>query len=351
MKIITPSSAGIAKINAALREGSDYALASAAADCLLEHVAHPTHIFVCAERRGAPWPDNLYVGWSNEHCHGIRTKSRPTAHQWLIDAFLGGLTPRIHVDQPSMHKCISVGSLADIRDDVRYGALTPPPSAPEVKTLSVTKMRGDDTKAPGGTHTLGDVREIIRKVAAELSKEDAKAVMVQHGGGVDKLFDLAPQYYDRVHARCTQLLSKKPSASVYYGSHLWNSPEIVKAREVIRDVAKRIDIGSAKDILWDVGGVERLMDLKVDRVPAVIRVCNEALAAGRYPIVDEPKPAPVTSRSSPFTGVASYKIEFFEGLGDALVGYNSDGSERTIIAAFNERRHADFVCELLQAAK
>lgn len=64
------------------------------------------------------------------------------------------------------------------------------------------------TKAPGGKRTIEQVRELIRKVAADknLGKESAKDILRDDGGGVDKVLDLKPEKYDAVYEACEVLL-------------------------------------------------------------------------------------------------------------------------------------------------
>lgn len=60
------------------------------------------------------------------------------------------------------------------------------------------------TKAKGGKHTIDQVREMIRKVAADknLGKETAKDILRDDGGGVEKVLDLKPEAYDAVYEAC-----------------------------------------------------------------------------------------------------------------------------------------------------
>lgn len=60
------------------------------------------------------------------------------------------------------------------------------------------------TKAPGGKRTIEQVREMIRKVAADasLGKQSAKDILADDGGGVEKVLDLKPEFYDAVFEAC-----------------------------------------------------------------------------------------------------------------------------------------------------
>lgn len=64
------------------------------------------------------------------------------------------------------------------------------------------------TKAPGGKHTIEQVREIIRKVAADknLGTQSAKDILQDDGGGVAKVVELKPENYDKVYEACEVLL-------------------------------------------------------------------------------------------------------------------------------------------------
>jgi hypothetical protein len=76
------------------------------------------------------------------------------------------------------------------------------------------------TKAPvkGGKHTDAQVREMIRKVAADknLGKQAAKNILADDGGGVERVLDLKPEFYDAVFEACEVLLKgegEKPGAA------------------------------------------------------------------------------------------------------------------------------------------
>lgn len=64
------------------------------------------------------------------------------------------------------------------------------------------------TKAPGGKHTLDDVRAIIREVAtnAALGKTEAKTILDEEGG-VTNVADLKPDNYDAVYEACQVALN------------------------------------------------------------------------------------------------------------------------------------------------
>lgn len=61
-------------------------------------------------------------------------------------------------------------------------------------------------KAPGGKHTLDQVREIIRKVAADVDKVSAKNILADDGGGAERCDVLKPEFYDAVYEACEVLL-------------------------------------------------------------------------------------------------------------------------------------------------
>jgi colicin import membrane protein len=69
------------------------------------------------------------------------------------------------------------------------------------------------TKAPGGKYAIEQVRELIRQVAsnASLGKQSAKDVLTDDGGGVTRVVDLKPEFYDAVAEACKVLLSSEGS--------------------------------------------------------------------------------------------------------------------------------------------
>ena len=71
------------------------------------------------------------------------------------------------------------------------------------------------TKAPGGKHTIEDVRDIIRKVASDpaLGKAAAADVLTDDGGGAARVTDLKPDKYDAVYEACQVLLSSEGAAT------------------------------------------------------------------------------------------------------------------------------------------
>jgi hypothetical protein len=74
------------------------------------------------------------------------------------------------------------------------------------------------TKAPGGKHTVEEVRDIIRKVATNeaLGQQSAKDILDQDGGGAPNVKELKPQFYDAVFDACQVLIQtegSKPAAS------------------------------------------------------------------------------------------------------------------------------------------
>jgi ribonuclease D len=84
-------------------------------------------------------------------------------------------------------------------------------AAKAAATPSATKPAGPPagTRAPGGKHTIEQVREMIRKVAADknLGKQSAKDILSDDGGGVEKVLDLKPENYDKVFEACEVLLN------------------------------------------------------------------------------------------------------------------------------------------------
>jgi hypothetical protein len=72
----------------------------------------------------------------------------------------------------------------------------------------------DSTKAPGGKHTLGQVRAIIRQVVdnKSLGFASAKEVLLDDGGGAQKVPDVKPELYDNVFEACQVLLSSEGAA-------------------------------------------------------------------------------------------------------------------------------------------
>lgn len=84
-------------------------------------------------------------------------------------------------------------------------------AAAKTSAATATKPAGPaaGTKAPGGKHTIEQVRELIRKVAADknLGKQSAKDILADDGGGVEKVLDLKPENYDKVYEACEVLLN------------------------------------------------------------------------------------------------------------------------------------------------
>ncbi len=71
------------------------------------------------------------------------------------------------------------------------------------------------TKAPGGKHTIDEVREMIRKVAsnASLGRETAKEILMDDGGGAEKVPDIKPENYDAVYEACQVALTTEGAGS------------------------------------------------------------------------------------------------------------------------------------------
>lgn len=81
------------------------------------------------------------------------------------------------------------------------------------KAAAAGKGPPSGTKAPGGKYTIDQVRELIRQVAsnASLGKQSAKDVLTDDGGGVTRVVDLKPEFYDAVSEACKVLLSSEGS--------------------------------------------------------------------------------------------------------------------------------------------
>jgi hypothetical protein len=62
------------------------------------------------------------------------------------------------------------------------------------------------TRAPGGKHTIEQVREMVRKVAADVDRQSAKDILLDDGGGVERVLDLKPEKFDAVFEACQVLL-------------------------------------------------------------------------------------------------------------------------------------------------
>src|ERR1035437_5381155 len=69
------------------------------------------------------------------------------------------------------------------------------------------------TKAPGGKHTIDDVRDKIREVAtnAALGRSSATDILDADGGGVKTGKDLKPENYDKVYEACQVALQSEGS--------------------------------------------------------------------------------------------------------------------------------------------
>jgi hypothetical protein len=65
----------------------------------------------------------------------------------------------------------------------------------------------DAAKAPAGKYNYGQVRDIVRKVAMNLSLESALDVLDQDGGGVTNVYSMLPENLDNVYEACQVLLS------------------------------------------------------------------------------------------------------------------------------------------------
>src|ERR1035437_545573 len=59
-------------------------------------------------------------------------------------------------------------------------------AAAKATSAAASAPKPAGTKAPGGKHTIEQVREMIRKVAADVGRQDAKDILLDDGGGVEK---------------------------------------------------------------------------------------------------------------------------------------------------------------------
>lgn len=77
------------------------------------------------------------------------------------------------------------------------------------KAAAGPKGAPSGTKAPGGKYTIDQVRELIRQIAtnAGLGKQSAKDILADDGGGVEKVVELKPEFYDSVAEACKVLLN------------------------------------------------------------------------------------------------------------------------------------------------
>jgi type II secretory pathway component HofQ len=66
-------------------------------------------------------------------------------------------------------------------------------------------------KAPGGRYTLDQVRDAVRKIAANktLGKQSALDILDQDGDGAQNVTLLKPEYYDSVYEACSALLTNE----------------------------------------------------------------------------------------------------------------------------------------------
>jgi hypothetical protein len=66
-------------------------------------------------------------------------------------------------------------------------------------------------KAPGGRYTLDQVRDAVRKIAANktLGKQSALDILDQDGDGAQNVRLLKPEYYDSVYEACSALLTNE----------------------------------------------------------------------------------------------------------------------------------------------
>ena len=73
----------------------------------------------------------------------------------------------------------------------------------------------DAAKAPAGKYNYGQVRDIVRKVAMNLSlgAESALDVLDQDGGGVTNVSSMLPENLDNVYEACQVLLSGERASS------------------------------------------------------------------------------------------------------------------------------------------
>lgn len=88
-------------------------------------------------------------------------------------------------------------------------AATKPAATKPAATKPAAAPAAGSTKAPGGTHTQDDVRDIVRKVATTpgLGKDRAIEILKEDGGGVESFKDLKPESFDAVYEACQSALS------------------------------------------------------------------------------------------------------------------------------------------------
>jgi phenylalanyl-tRNA synthetase alpha subunit len=82
-------------------------------------------------------------------------------------------------------------------------------AAAKATSAAASAPKPAGTKAPGGKHTIEQVREMIRKVAADVGRQDAKDILLDDGGGVEKVLDLKPEKFDAVFEACQVLLKNE----------------------------------------------------------------------------------------------------------------------------------------------
>jgi len=70
------------------------------------------------------------------------------------------------------------------------------------------------TKAPGGKYNSDQVRDMIRKVAANpnLGKQSARDILEADGGGVTTVSEVKPENFDAVYEACQVALSGEGAA-------------------------------------------------------------------------------------------------------------------------------------------
>lgn len=427
--IIAPSKAEWTKLSEV--RGDNYALAGVAADCILAAAGVPPYRLSVPPSRDIPLPSDLYVFIVNrrgERC--VRRKSEHLAKNWIIEAFMGGHAPQAHLnnDYSECSNTVGLGTLADIRsratgeDQIAFAEnvelaggdtkleeslmsdlpelASAPNARPQKRPPKFVCGRGhtltyareycikcdNETKGPGGVHSLEEVREKIREVGSALSKQDASAVLLRYGNGAKTMLDLEPEYYDHVYARCLVALSPPPRSSSLpvvipavpeldvpglgaakpakplsdwqYGSHIDSLPTNAplggkytrdQVREKIREVACNMNLG--KQTAWDIldqdgDGVRRVTDLTPENYDPVYEACVVALWECRDGAAPQPEPA----HPNPFKGVTDYRLEPWDGLGDALVGINPTSGEISVIGVFNDQRRAEFIRDLLLQA-
>lgn len=121
----------------------------------------------------------------------------------------GGATAAPATSKPAVAaKPAAAPAAAAKPDRVAAAATSAAASKPKPAVAAAAKPAGppSGTRAPGGKHTIEQVREMIRKVAADVDRQSAKDILLDDGGGVEKVLDLKPEKFDAVFEACQVLL-------------------------------------------------------------------------------------------------------------------------------------------------